>query len=943
MSRRNKYLGFLAATVFVVAGTAGLLASELTPDLQKAARASSFEVVMKKPDKDPVSYEKPLPLDLIPFIERNDAYRSIGTAFALGHNRYVTAAHVLIAGVDSQYGPPALRRTDGSVLEIDQIVKFSGYQDFVVFSLKNDPAPAGFETNALPHLDDPVFAVGNALGEGVVIRDGLYTSATPEEQDGRWKWIRFSAAASPGNSGGPLLDAQGRVIGVVLRKSPNENLNYALPITQVVDAPEHLARFDQRGLVTLPFLQGTQTYQYQESFSLPLSWTAFALAYQTMVIHHDEIAQTELLKTYASTLFPLGDGVDSVLYAPDASGFRPRVIAQQQDKTWAAMAPEYSSTDLGGDGSVSVAGSAIGGLLRLVRPDNAFDDAFYMDSKAFMDMSLKSLNMRRPVGTDQVRITSLGPAVSESAYVDHYGRVWQERVYPVPFEDVYLYSWMLPTPDGYSGFLEYAPSSIRPLVATRGRLFTDLIDVSYRGSLAQWRAFFARKSLLPKALQDVSLERAPKWGLRTKRFHFSVPSELVTLNDKSMLFLTMGFFPEGQQTHWDIQEAWWDQDVKKEKEIGLVRRLRPPAAANIDLRNTFENMRSRHSPYDGQYIHESSSMWSLTEVIDVPTAKPGLVAGDVLYSTTYRTDNPPTSNGSTKSSSQVVDGVNILEKGSDEGIVSSRPTSKPTASEFDTVAEPLLKTAEAMEQYTGQDLRGRTIVMDIRDLLAETKLSFEKPGADMSDIATGLQQKIATLTKYWVSVPGVINNRDLWVPFQARNGYRTDHPHSQAVQDAENALAQALRGGVVTDQWIALNKQLAAAYVSERSEGAGDGAYYRRLDDVDYHARVSPCPPPASGNSGSSRPKLTGSSRSPAEFYPVELRRKAVEGMVIVSARVSATGCAESFAIARSSGSDLLDDAALRFSETEEMLPGETDGQAVAATVRFATHFQLQD
>ena len=80
--------------------------------------------------------------------------------------------------------------------------------------------------------------MGNALGEGIVIRDGLFTSETPEAQDGRWKWIRFSAAASPGNSGGPLCDASGRVIGIVIGKSPNENLNYSLPISLVLDAEE---------------------------------------------------------------------------------------------------------------------------------------------------------------------------------------------------------------------------------------------------------------------------------------------------------------------------------------------------------------------------------------------------------------------------------------------------------------------------------------------------------------------------------------------------------------------------------------------------------------------------------------------------------------------------------------------------------------------------------
>ena len=149
----------------------------------------------------------------------------------------MTAAHVLAPGVDTQYGPPQLRGSDNKVHSIDRILKFSLHEDMVVFSVADDPAPEGFEVNRAPKVDDTVLAVGNALGEGVVIRDGLFTSETPEEQDGAWKWIRFSAAASPGNSGGPLLDSSGNAIGIVLRKSQNENLNYSLPIGRVLDAP----------------------------------------------------------------------------------------------------------------------------------------------------------------------------------------------------------------------------------------------------------------------------------------------------------------------------------------------------------------------------------------------------------------------------------------------------------------------------------------------------------------------------------------------------------------------------------------------------------------------------------------------------------------------------------------------------------------------------------
>ncbi|HEY2675985.1 MAG TPA: serine protease, partial [Steroidobacteraceae bacterium] len=425
----------------------------VTSEMQAVIRGNTFEVVMKKPEHDPVSYEKPLPLDLLPFIERTDAYRSVGTAFALGSNTYVTAGHVFAAGIASQFGPPELRRSDGAVFKIDRILKFSFYEDFVVFSLQNDPAPAGFAINRNPKLDEPVLAVGNALGEGIVIRDGLFTSETPEAQDGRWKWIRFSAAASPGNSGGPLCDADAKVIGIVIGKSPNENLNYSLPIARVLDGEPNKARFDQKSLVNLPYLHGTATHAYKDEFALPLAWPAFVDAFQKVSQRQSDEARALLLKTYADTLFPKGPGAQNILYEPNPNDGKPRLITQQADGTWTVATSVFHEVDLSDDGSVGYADEAGVRLFRVVRPGGASDDAFYGDSKSLMDLLLKGLDLRRQVGADQVRVTSLGPAKSDVSYTDAYGRKWQERVWAIPFMDAYLVGELLPTPDGYVGIV----------------------------------------------------------------------------------------------------------------------------------------------------------------------------------------------------------------------------------------------------------------------------------------------------------------------------------------------------------------------------------------------------------------------------------------------------------------------------------------------------------
>src|SRR5699024_6908546 len=255
-------------------------ASTLNPAVLPTVKAATFEVVAAKPEHDPLQYAKPLPTDLIPYQKRTDKYHSIGTAFAIGPNRYVTAGHVLRAGLNSLWGPLKLRDSKGHVYAIGKIEKFSLRKDFVVFSLKHPPEHAvALQVNTHPQMNQKVYAVGNALGTGVVIRGGLYTSDTPEDQDGAWKWLRFSAAASPGNSGGPLLDKQGKVIGVVLMKSPEENLNYALPMSEVLDAPADTAVIDKNIPYGFDLFDDTLPGTFKARFKLPMSLEAFNARY----------------------------------------------------------------------------------------------------------------------------------------------------------------------------------------------------------------------------------------------------------------------------------------------------------------------------------------------------------------------------------------------------------------------------------------------------------------------------------------------------------------------------------------------------------------------------------------------------------------------------------------------------------------------------------------
>jgi serine protease Do len=75
-----------------------------------------------------------------------------------------------------------------------------------------DPA-ANFRTSPVKP-GELVIAVGNPLGFTGALTTGVVHSVGPFEGFGRRPWVQASIRLAPGNSGGPLADAAGQVVGI---------------------------------------------------------------------------------------------------------------------------------------------------------------------------------------------------------------------------------------------------------------------------------------------------------------------------------------------------------------------------------------------------------------------------------------------------------------------------------------------------------------------------------------------------------------------------------------------------------------------------------------------------------------------------------------------------------------------------------------------------------
>ncbi len=594
----------LLATIAIGTSTA----AELAAAVQQRLANATFEVVQLKPEPDPLSYEKPLPLELIPFRERTDKYRSIGTAFAIAKNRFVTASHVLVAGAGSQYGAPALRDASGNIFPIDTIIKYSSGEDYAVFTVRSAPAVVPLATRARPPLNEPVFAVGNAFGEGVVIRDGLYTSDTPEELDGRWKWLRFSAAASPGNSGGPLVDRNGKVVGVVLRKSANENLNFAVAIEQVLSGSEEWALFEGRSAYRPAVMRSADATESKEQVALPKSAPDFYAAVLTTLSVMVAKQHAEYRQRHAEQTFPHGIGSAELLHSLYGAHF-PRLITEGESGTWGVPEQQTRKAQLNANGSLEIGGGKNDVLARLRVPDDVSVASLFDDSKLFMDLLLKGAPVQRPVGSDSVRVTSMGKAQQEYWYTDSYGRNWQMRTWAVPYNDTMLITLALPTPDGCVLLVAQSPSQLQDPIREELKQLTDFVYVSFSGKLQQWRDYLAQPALQPKAVRALDLQfgYGKGFAIRTSRFKLLVSPAVQKIDADSRLMLKFTFLPDGAGAVWDLGGVYLSDGEQAGHWIDLLRMPRPPASLPEEFANRWRVMASGGHPFNATAYTVSGS------------------------------------------------------------------------------------------------------------------------------------------------------------------------------------------------------------------------------------------------------------------------------------------------------------------------------------------------
>ena len=153
---------------------------------------------------------------------------SAGSGFAIGENTVVTNAHVIANENDiTIYG------YDGKTYRASVYLMDVSF-DIAVLSVDGGAfSPLEIGDSDSIKVGDDIYAIGAPKSLDYTLTKGVVSNKS--RRFGSYTYIQIEAANNSGNSGGPLLNSKGQVIGVnSMKMSDAEGIGLSIPISSVV-------------------------------------------------------------------------------------------------------------------------------------------------------------------------------------------------------------------------------------------------------------------------------------------------------------------------------------------------------------------------------------------------------------------------------------------------------------------------------------------------------------------------------------------------------------------------------------------------------------------------------------------------------------------------------------------------------------------------------------
>jgi len=191
-------------------------------DLLKASASADFSGIIEDAIKSVVTI-------------RTDI--SQGTGFIIDDEGYVVTNYHVMQNAKSA----GIFTYEGETHSVS-LVGYDSNFDIALLKITGDFEKLRFDDSNDIQIGEKVIAIGNPLGLQFSVSEGIISATHRQGPSSVEAYIQTDAALNPGNSGGPLINTQGRVVGINnFKVGGGENLGFALESNYIEDIVNEIA------------------------------------------------------------------------------------------------------------------------------------------------------------------------------------------------------------------------------------------------------------------------------------------------------------------------------------------------------------------------------------------------------------------------------------------------------------------------------------------------------------------------------------------------------------------------------------------------------------------------------------------------------------------------------------------------------------------------------
>lgn len=192
-----------------------------------------------------------LSVSTVEIVAESDFVSSLGSGFFIDDKGTIVTNYHVIEDCSEAY----ITANDSKTYEVKYVLGYDLNLDVAILATSCDKSTPVKMSDASITTGETIYVLGSSLGLTGTFSEGLVSSSN--RNVGEVKYIQISAPISHGNSGGPVANTEGLVVGIASAGfEEGQNLNLALPISV-------LQQVDRNKAITMTeFYEATSQYAH---------------------------------------------------------------------------------------------------------------------------------------------------------------------------------------------------------------------------------------------------------------------------------------------------------------------------------------------------------------------------------------------------------------------------------------------------------------------------------------------------------------------------------------------------------------------------------------------------------------------------------------------------------------------------------------------------------